>query len=300
MDAMPPADPVPVVLAPLPPVPQRAARVVLSAAVLALGVYTLWSFLPALVWASIFAVALWPWYARLQAKCSVGSHDILLPGAFTLGVALVFIVPLGMIGLQLAHEAHQAMDWVKDARANGIPEPAIMHRIPLVSGAVDTWWQANLADPGSAADLLERFSHGNAMEYSRHLSRIVLHRITLFAFTLVTLFFLFRDGPSLAAQMQRASLRSFGPSGDRISRQIIASIHGTVDGLVLVGLGEGLLLGIVYAVAGVPHPSVLRRRHRAGGDDPVRRPRGVRRRLAPVGGARVASCGRSRCSCSAC
>ena len=34
----------------------------------------------------------------------------------------------------------------------------------------------------------------------------------------------------------------------------VASIHGTVDGLVLVGLGEGFIMGIAYAVAGVPHP----------------------------------------------
>jgi predicted PurR-regulated permease PerM len=34
-------------------------------------------------------------------------------------------------------------------------------------------------------------------------------------------------------------------------------VHGTVDGLVLVGLGEGVILGIAYAVAGVPHPTLL-------------------------------------------
>ena len=42
-----------------------------------------------------------------------------------------------------------------------------------------------------------------------------------------------------------------------MARQIIASIHGTVDGLVLVGLGEGVVLGIGYAVAGAPHPALL-------------------------------------------
>src|SRR6185437_9213520 len=31
----------------------------------------------------------------------------------------------------------------------------------------------------------------------------------------------------------------------------------TVDGLVLVGLGEGVLLGIAYVIAGVPHPALL-------------------------------------------
>ena len=38
---------------------------------------------------------------------------------------------------------------------------------------------------------------------------------------------------------------------------MVASVHGTVDGLVLVGLGEGVLLGIVYYFAGVPHPVLL-------------------------------------------
>ena len=51
--------------------------------------------------------------------------------------------------------------------------------------------------------------------------------------------------------------RAFGPAGERIGRQMIASVHGTVDGLVLVGLAEGFLLGIVYLLAGVPHPTLF-------------------------------------------
>jgi predicted PurR-regulated permease PerM len=30
-----------------------------------------------------------------------------------------------------------------------------------------------------------------------------------------------------------------------------------VNGLVLVGLGEGVLLGLIYALAGVPHPTLF-------------------------------------------
>ncbi len=79
----------------------------------------------------------------------------------------------------------------------------------------------------------------------------------LFGFTLLTLFFLFRDGPALAAQGLSAARRLFGPRGERVARQMAASVHGTVDGLVLVGLGEGFLLGLVYYFAGVPHPVLL-------------------------------------------
>jgi predicted PurR-regulated permease PerM len=35
---------------------------------------------------------------------------------------------------------------------------------------------------------------------------------------------------------------------------MIASVRGTVSGLVFVGLGEGVAIGIGYVIAGVPHP----------------------------------------------
>jgi predicted PurR-regulated permease PerM len=73
----------------------------------------------------------------------------------------------------------------------------------------------------------------------------------------LTLFFLFRDGHLLTVQIRRAAAHTFGPGGERVGRQIVASVRGTVNGLVLVGLGEGVLLGVVYAVAGVPHATVF-------------------------------------------
>ena len=49
----------------------------------------------------------------------------------------------------------------------------------------------------------------------------------------------------------------FGARGEHIARQMVASVHGTVDGLVLVGLGEGFVLGIAYYFTGVPHAVLL-------------------------------------------
>ena len=38
---------------------------------------------------------------------------------------------------------------------------------------------------------------------------------------------------------------------------MIQAVLGTVNGLVLVGLGEGVLLGIAYILAGLPHPVTI-------------------------------------------
>jgi hypothetical protein len=51
--------------------------------------------------------------------------------------------------------------------------------------------------------------------------------------------------------------RALGPGDERVGQQIIAFIHETVNGLVLVGLGEGVLLCLVYALTEVPRPTLF-------------------------------------------
>ncbi len=242
---------------PSPSRPQLFAIWVLAIGLLLLGLYTLEGFLSALVWAVIFAVALWPLYCRAQRQFGTGKHNVLLPTVFTLAVALIFVVPLGLVGMQIARESHAATEWVRNAQAHGIPEPDMIHHLPFGQAQVDGWWQENLADPGAARDLVQRTVAGHLSNTGRMIGGQIVRRLTLFVFTLLTLFFLFKEGHTLTQQMRRFGTRTFGPSGERLGMQIIASIHGTVDGLVLVGLGEGFLLGIVYAIAGVPHPTIF-------------------------------------------
>jgi predicted PurR-regulated permease PerM len=233
--------------------PQRWALGALVAILVAMGIYTLWNFLSALAWAAIFAIALWPFYRVAEQRIG----PAILPALMTAAVALVFVLPVGLIGLQLASDSHQAADWVRNAQANGIPEPQILHRLPFAQAQVDAWWQQNLADPGQARVLLQRTTQGRVGQAGRVVGEQAARRLTLFGFMLLTLFFLFRQGHALTQQLRRGAARAFGPRGEQIGLQIIASVHGTVNGLVLVGLGEGVLLGIVYAVAGVPHPTLF-------------------------------------------
>jgi len=233
---------------------RQAAVAALALALLGLGVYTLWHFLSALVWAGIFAIALWPLYRRAIDRFGTGRHNILMPSVFTLGVALIFIVPLTMVGIQMAHEARAAADWLRDAERSGLPVPDAVKSLPFMESQVEEWWQQNLADPGSARELVERLTRGHMADVSRLIVVQMARRLTLFAFTLLTLFFLFRNGSSVTRQIRRAIARLFGAGGERVALRMVDSVHGTVDGLVLVGLGVGVILGVVYIFAGVPEP----------------------------------------------
>ena len=236
---------------------QRMARILLAIALLALGIYVIEGFLRALVWAVILAVATWPLYLRAQQRVPPGKHNVLLPALFTAASGLVFIGPLAALAVQLGMEARGAAAWINETRQHGAPLPDAIAHLPFLQPQVSEWWQANMGDPEGARALLGRVDRAQAMEVGRSLGRDLLHDAVIFTFTLLTLFFLYRDGDTLTKQMVAASRSLFGPPGERVGRQIVASVHGTVDGLVLVGLGVGFILGIGYVFAGVPHPALL-------------------------------------------
>lgn len=236
---------------------QAIARIVLAVTLLGLGCFILENFLRSLLWASVLAIAVAPLYERARRRAGPKHEGVLLPLVFTIMTTLVFLVPLVLIGIQLAHESGGIVRWLQEVRNNGLPPPQWLDRVPVMHDQVMSWWQENLADPEGARALVGRVDRLNPMQMGRQLGAALVHRSIDFVFTVVTLFFLFREGPSLGPKLMFAARRLFGPQGEPVARQMIASIHGSVDGLVLVGLGEGLVLGIGYAIAGAPHPALL-------------------------------------------
>ncbi len=235
---------------------QARARLVLALALFVAGAWTIKAFLPALVWAAILAIATWPLVRHARARLPGGGYNILLPLVFTLVVALCVLVPLAVAAIQLGREAAVVFHLVEEARRSGIPAPAWLADLPYGAGAT-AWWTANLADPEGYSAIAGRLNHAALYGFTRELGGQLLHRSVVFGFTLVSLFFLYRDGDRVGAQALAASRRAFGPHGERIAGQIVASVKGTVDGLVLVGLGVGAVIGVAYAVAGVPHPTLF-------------------------------------------
>ncbi len=233
---------------------QRNARLVLVGVLVALGLWTIRDFLPALAWAAVLAVAFWPLYEKALRRFPPGKHNVLMPGLFTLGVGLLFGLPLVVVVIEGIREFHAVLDVYRQATTSGIPVPEFVSHLPFGADAVTHWWQDNLSNGAQAHGIAQRVDRAKAAELGRTLGGQVIHRVVLFFFALMTLFFLFKDGDDIVRQVLDASQKAFGAKGERVARQMVASIHGTVDGLVLVGLGEGFIMGVAYAFAGVPHP----------------------------------------------
>jgi len=219
------------------------------------ALFTLREFLPALAWTVIFAIALWPLFQRLGERWPQHRRE-LLPGLFVLAVVLVFVLPVVLIAVPLAADAHDARQWIQQVEQAGVPPPQFLSHLP--GGAeLTSLWQEKLSQPGQIALLTKGAMKGGGAKAAGTFGRETLHRLVLFGFMLLGLFFFLRDSEAVIKQLQLGSRRAFGAAGEDIGRQIIASVHGTVNGLVLVGLGEGLLLGFGYLATGVPHPTLF-------------------------------------------
>ena len=238
-----------------PPSLQTAARIALAAALIGIGVWILEEFLAALAWAAVLAIALWPSYGRMMRLLPAGGERALAPLLATLVVGVVFSAPLVVLGIALAHESHYVVEFIIHARHHGIPAPEWLGAIPFFGSTLTDWWQTSLSDPVAAEEMIGRVNLRSLGESAREYGGEVVHRLVILLFTLLTLFFLFRDGGMLAEQLRNLSDRVIGLRGERIARQMIAAVHGTVNGLVLVGLGEGVLLGLCYFAVGLPYPA---------------------------------------------
>ncbi|WP_198945892.1 AI-2E family transporter [Acetobacter sp. DsW_063] len=235
---------------------QWRAREFLGIAIAAVALYTISGFLTALVWGGVFAIATWPLYQRTRERWPRLANGVTLPLLFTAALALIFLIPLIMVGLEAAKEAQGMLELMQSARSSGIPVPRWAHHLPLGAESVVAWWENNLSNPEDAHEFFSSLD-SRSMAVTKAVGSQVAHRTTLFCFSLLTLFFLYKDGAAAARQCTFASRRLFGRRGEVIARQIVASIHGTVAGLVLVGVGEGLLMGVVYLLAGAPHPALF-------------------------------------------
>jgi len=234
---------------------QTHAGLVVALLLLAAGIFTLREFLPALAWTVIFAIALWPLFQRMAARWPQHRRE-LLPAAFVLGVVLVFAIPIVIVAIPLAADGHAAREWVRQVRQNGLAPPHFLGTLPLGHRLV-ALWQEWLSQPGRMGALTRGTMLGSAARVVGTVGGQTIHRVVLLGFMLLGLFFFLRDADDVLEQLRVASRRAFGEAGEDIGRQIVSSVHGTVNGLVLVGLGEGLIMGMAYLIVGLPHPTLF-------------------------------------------
>src|SRR4051794_4813672 len=241
---------------PLHPAARLTARVSLAIVLLAAALWTAADFLPALIWAVILAITIWPLYLRVAEKLS-GGPSALSALLTTFVVGLTLFLPLALAAYQVAQQNEALVSWATQARENGIKVPEWVSRLPLAADVVRAWWTENLATPGAASAWLQNLNTDKAAEMTKTLGGQLLHRAFMFVFALVALFVLLRNGREVAQRVMITADRIFGDPGEGLAGKMVEAIRGTVNGTIIVALAEGLLIGAGYVLAGVPSAIVF-------------------------------------------
>ncbi|GAA5089808.1 MAG: AI-2E family transporter [Alcaligenaceae bacterium] len=237
--------------------PFLIARWLLLLVVLA-GLFFLKDFIVPVLGALIIGLASWPAYTRLLAYFK--GRSLVAATVAILIVIGVIIAPLSFALTYVIKEASSFVVWALAANRYGMPVPDWIPSLPVIGARITEYWELYLGEPHALGALVEMVSGehlGNIYRMVLSATGNVFHLLLTLLFLLITLFFIYKDGYRILAQIDIVGERILPTRWQRFSRVVPATVNSTVTGMGLIALGEGVVLGIAYWIAGVPSPALL-------------------------------------------
>jgi predicted PurR-regulated permease PerM len=209
-------------------------------------------FFASLVWALLLAFLLSPVNLALRRKFR--GRRGWAAASVTLVVLFGLAIPTAFLAAKFVAQAVGLVQQVTHAYANGArPDVPLLGKL---AGIIERYW------PGQAArayDYLASRVSGllsGAVNGLLGLAAGIINGVTGLALTLLILFFLLRDGDGWGKR-----LLSFVPlpeqERERLIEQTAAVTRATVLGSLLTALVQGVLVGIGFAIVGLPTPVVF-------------------------------------------
>lgn len=233
------------------------ARWLLLLVVLA-AIYFLSGFLLPVLAALIIGLATWPVFRRIVNACN--GRTMLAASLSLLTVVIVIIVPLAFALTYAVHEASNFIAWALAANRHGVSVPVWVSSMPVFGEQLSHYWRTYVGEPHALGTLVEMVSGehlGNIYRMVLSATGNVFQLLLNVVFMLITLFFVYKDGDRMLEQLDVLGERILQGRWLRFSRVVPATVSSTVTGMSLIAIGEGLVLGIAYWIAGVPSPVLM-------------------------------------------
>ena len=235
------------------PLARRVAAFAFLVLIFGLTFWVLSPFFAALAWAGILAYVTWPfhqWLFRRLPEC----HN-LTALLMTLGVAATLLLPLVWVMFTVAMDVAAATATLKQFTTHGLP--------PLPP-AVRAWpggewfaaqYQRIQADPAWLRAQIDTLGLTDPAAL-KALAGNVGRNVAKFGLAVFALFFLYRHGDSVLAQVRGVATRWLGEAARGYIHAVGVTVRAVVFGIVLTALAQGVLAGLGYWVAGIETPAL--------------------------------------------
>jgi predicted PurR-regulated permease PerM len=205
-------------------------------------------FLPGLVWGAVFAISLWPLFNRATAKFGEKLKNPAM--LFALVFIIVFVLPLAYVGYDIA-QLYSAGNSFLTRNAQGvIPVPAFISVLPFASNLSELW-VTHISSSTGAIATINKIS-GNQL--TSWVTTLALQLSTGFVTALVMMvsfYFMLKNGDFIKKHYAETLTHWFSEKSVSVVDRGVAALRGTINGVILLGLIEGVLLAIPLVLGGV-------------------------------------------------
>lgn len=223
-------------------------RVVLAVAV-SIGCYFIIEpFLTAIVIAAILAVVTWPLFA--SARSSAGGSTTLPALLMVFLIIIGVLIPSSFLLIALAQQIPKGISVIREWIASGFTIPPAISEIP----GIGPWLHDQLLfaiDPASLSTTMQKLLEplsAALLNAAVNVSNILL-QLALVTFIV---FFFYRDGAWFADRVQALMKRVSGDLSNELTKILVNTTRSVVFGLVGTALGQAVVAGIGFWIAGVP------------------------------------------------
>jgi len=229
----------------------------LTLGIVALSLFVIQRFIPSLVWAGVIAIATYPLYKRWNRLLGGGGN--LSAFLFTSLLVLIVLVPLSWLIKILVQETQLFINYLQIINHQGGHAPTFLQELPWFGKDIEAYWDENIGKAGSVKSLLSNLhlSLTPASYYIKQIGSNLAHRGFQMGFTVMCLFFFYRDGDDLTNQINHIGDYCLGRRWSRYADKLPSAVRATVNGTIAVGLCVGILMGCCYVLVGFPAPTLL-------------------------------------------
>lgn len=232
----------------------RLVIVLLLGALLTLGYLVIRNFLVPLLWAAILAYLTWPLNERLRRllKQRRGPAALLM----TLFLTFAIVLPLLASIVALREELAQIFEALEELSKGQGQVPPWLADIPVLGSRLSEMLGRMAADPDQLGDWLTE-STAVWLGEAASLMGVIGRNAMKFAMALIAVFFFYRDGESLVAELRRGLRALLGSQSRTYWEAAVRMTQAVVYGLVLTALAQGALASVGYWGAGVDAPVLV-------------------------------------------
>jgi predicted PurR-regulated permease PerM len=229
-----------------------APKAIYGALIVALCAWVLHGFVHALLAASVTAIASWPLYARFSARLGARLRPGVASALFTSAITVFVLAPMLFAFWALLAEARTLAQEIVTADQQGIVAPPWLADVPLVGPWAAAHWQGELAEPGALLVWAQRTDTKAFVGWAQSMGQFAGRHALIMLFTVLLLLFLYQEGESLARDIRRLLREGIGERAERYLAVLTRAVRAAVSSMLIVGLFDGVVIGVSYWIAGTP------------------------------------------------